>query len=156
MQNMLVKPAGQELRSNVAWSWAGTADAMPSGAWMWCGSTSKSLCSAFAEASRGHLRYEAQPIPSRMSATSQWHQQLGPLHPACSDLAGRRLPEAASAQERASGRLPSRMRTGKPLPPGLRQRGTLPVPAPQHSYTSARQQHCKRFRKVLHFTVVGW
>ena len=61
MQNMLVKPAGKELRSNVAWSWAGTADAMPSGAWMWCGSASKSLCFAFAETSRGHLRYEAQP-----------------------------------------------------------------------------------------------
>ena len=153
---MLSKPAGQELRSNVAWSCAGTADAMPSGAWSRCGNASKSLCCACAETSRGHLKCETQPSPSRMSATALWHQQLGPLHPACSDLAWRRLPEAASAQERASRRLASRMHTGKPLPPGPRQRGTLPVPAPQHSYTSARQQHCKRFRKVLHFTVVGW
>ena len=122
-----------------------------------CGAAApRSLCRACAETSGGHLKCETQPSPSRMSATALWHQQLGPLHPACSDLAGRRLPEAASAQELASGRLASRMHTGKPLSPGLRQRGALPVPAPQHSYTSARQQHCKRFRKVLHFTVVGW
>ena len=152
---MLSEPAGQELRSNVAWFRAGTADAMLSGAWMWCGRTSKSLCCASAGISRGHLKCRAQPIPSRMSATAQWHQQLGPPQRACSDLAGRRLPEAASAQELASGRLASRMHTGKPLSPRFRERDVLHVPAPQHSYTSARQQRCKHFRKVFRFTVVG-
>ena len=151
---MLSEPAGQELRSNVARSWAGTADATPSGAWMWCGRPSKSLCSA--TLSRGHLKCEAQPTPSQMSATSQWHQQLGPPHPACSDLTGWRLPEAVSAQKLTSGSLVSRLHTAKPPPPCLRERGALHVPAPKHSYTSARQQHCQHFRKVLHFTVVGW
>jgi hypothetical protein len=122
-----------------------------------CGAAApRSLCCVCAGTARGHLKCEIQPSPPRMSATAQWHQQLGPLHPACSDLAGRRLPEAASAQELASGRLASRMHTGKLLPPGLRQRGALPVPAPRHSYTSARQQHCKHFGKLCHFTVVGW
>ena len=156
MQTMLSKPVVQELWSDVAWSGAGAADAMPSDVWIWCSSTSKSLCCASAETFRGHLKYEAQPIPSRMSATSQWHQQLGPPHPACSDLAGWRLPEAVSAQKLTSGSLVSRLHTAKPPPPCLRERGALHVPAPKHSYTSARQQHCQHFRKVLHFTVVGW
>ena len=144
---MLSKPAGQELRSNVAWSCAGTADEMPSGAWLRCGNTSKSLCCACAETSRGHLKCETQPSPSQMSATARWHQQLGPLHTACSDLAGRRLPEAASTQELASGRLASRMHPGNRWPQAFdsvvhyvcQHRNTVtPAPASNTASTFAR------------------
>ena len=72
---MVSKPAGQELRSNVAWSCAGTADAMLSGDWLRCAAP-RSLCRACAETSGGRLKCETQPSPSRMSATAQWHQQL--------------------------------------------------------------------------------
>ena len=152
---MLSEPAGQELRSNVATSWAGTADAMPPGGWMWCGRTSKSLCCASATLSRGHLKCEAQPTPSQMSASARWHQQLGPPRRVCCDLAGRRLPEAASAQELASGRLAPRMHTGTRCPLGFESVVHYMCQRPQHSYTSARQQCCKHFRKLFHFTVVG-
>ena len=144
---MLSEPAGQELRSNVARSWAGTADATPSGAWKWCGRTSKSLRCASATLSRGHLKCEAQPTPSQMSATARWHQQLGPPRHVCCDLARRRLPEAASAQELASGRLASRMHPGNSWPQAFdsvvhylcQHRNTVtPAPASKAASTVAR------------------
>ena len=153
---MLSEPAGQERQSNVAKSWAGAADAMPSGAWNWCGRTSKSLRCASATLSRGHLKCEAQPTPSQMSATARWHQQLGPPRHVCCDLAGRRLPEAASAQELASGRrTPRMMHSGTRCPLGFESVVHYMCQRPQHSYTSARQQCCKHFRMLFHFTVVG-
>ena len=142
---MLPEPACQEFRSNVARPWAGTADAMPSSACMWCGRPSKSLGCASAKISKGHLKCEAQPTPSQMSATARWHQQLGPPRHVCCDLAGRRLPEAASAQELASGRLAPRMHTGTRCPLGFESMVHYMCQRPQHSYTSARQQCCKHF-----------
>ena len=141
--------------------WAGTADAMPSGAWIWCGRTSNSLCCASATLSRGHLKCEAQPTPSQMSATARWHQQLGPPRRVCCDLAGRRLPEAASAQELTSGRLAPRMHT-EPAVPSISKAwyNTLHVPAPAtqlHQRTPAMLQALSQVVPLYRCrTVAGW